>query len=942
MKLPVLGVLRSVVVAASVWGAATYVTRVPGDEGVDADLRVIARRDPTQFLAVYTGPFKIMSALPNIDCNAPGNGSMQGETSVAINPKNPNIVIAGANDDRSNHSSPSQYVYLSTDGGATWINKAMPSGSPIYSACTDPSLAYDANGVAYFGYGQFDPRTNGPSAVTIQRSMDGGFNWDSPVIIAANTSGTLEDKYIIAADAFSNSPYKNNVYVSWTHFVNIGTGNQTDDIWFSRSTNQGQTWTASPLVVSTSGRGHLSMPAVGPSGEVYVVWSEKGNGQSALMIARSGNGGASFSSPSVITGGPVWSMPDTLGAKGGMRMITYPVIAVDNSTVHPGRVYVTWAGRNGAGGIPHIFMTYSDNAGVSWSAARIMDDDMTSGQDKFHPWIAVDPKSGAVALTFYDSRNDFQNRQADLYISISRDGGRNFDVQRVSNTSFGVNPTSGYWADYQCVAAYKGKVIPCWTDQRSGGSVFNTDVYVSMIGLGPNTVSNLTAAVSESSPTSISLTWRDPTTTLAGDPMPSFNVVIYRDSQVIASVPKGTLAYQDNNLQTGSYHTYQLYVAVGTDTSSVATAAGYAGGALQPEAPVLLSARETIDGTELRWKNPTKHIDGTALYDLGAVFFYVDGNRSQVGQLPSDTGKIVTKLVNMSQAQLKKFHTFSLTVASQRTGIVTQSVKSDSMMWYAGAPTTTINESFESSPVIGTNGGWTTTTLGAHAGTKSLCDNNVGKTQSSLNIFAMLPPVVVQANAKELSFWHAAIVASVDSAIAEFTNDHGQTWKPIGRYNQASGGFSDSIKTATWKNVTFNMGAYVGDTIVVRFRMRSSSLKIHKQGWFIDEVTLRAPTAVTEPVALPSLPLLVSAAPNPFTVSSVITSDGFDLPRDATSVSLKVYDVTGREVADLTPQVMAAGSVHARFDAAGHPAGTYIARLRVGSREGWARFLLQR
>ena len=66
--------------------------------------------------------------------------------------------------------------------------------------------------------------------------------------------------------------------------------------------------------------------------------------------------------------------------------------------------------------------------------------------------------------------------------------------------------------------------------------------------------------------------------------------------------------------------------------------------------------------------------------------------------------------------------------------------------------------------------------------------------------------------------------------------------------------------------------------------------------------------------------------PNPFNATTEIT---FDLPR-AMRASLKVYDVLGREVAELAGGVMNAGSHTIIYDASGLSSGVYFYRLEAG------------
>jgi hypothetical protein len=571
-----------------------------------------------------------------------------------------------------------------------------------------------------------------------------------------------------------------------------------------------------------------------------------------------------------------------------------------------------------------------------------MDNDFVTATDKFHPWICCDPVSGTVAVSYYDSQNDPTNVKTDFYVAYSSDGGQTIHANRVSSTSFNINPApgsngqGGYWADYTGISAYKGKIVPCWTDQRSGNSIYNTDAYISIIKLGPRTVANLVSSVNAHDPTGIVLTWQDPTTTLGGDPLTSFDVLVYRDSQYIGSVPNGMQTYTDGGLQTGSYHTYQLYVATSADTSDFVTVSGYAGGSLKPQTPLLTYTDAQSNGTLIQWKNPSLHIDNTPFYDFSKVYLYIDGSLADsIPMTVQDTSKVVVHIVDHSfipSLTLRKFHSFNVVAVGTRGGLETAGVHSDTMIWYAGPANLALTEGFESNPVFGTNGTWTTTNLGAHSGTQCLVDNTQQKSKSKQNTFAMLPPTVVQSTATKFSFWQVALVSVTDSAVAEFTTDNGNSWHIMGDYNIGSGQFGTTVGTSTWQNVTYDMSSYVGDTVVFRFRLHTGNIPNQKAGWYVDDVTLQSANAVSEPV-VPASNLMLTNYPNPFTGSTLLNISG--LPSDAAGAhaSLVISDAAGNIVADLSAGLHTQMPGVIPFDAHALPAGTYYALLRAGTTE---------
>ncbi|MCB2205786.1 carboxypeptidase regulatory-like domain-containing protein [bacterium] len=85
-------------------------------------------------------------------------------------------------------------------------------------------------------------------------------------------------------------------------------------------------------------------------------------------------------------------------------------------------------------------------------------------------------------------------------------------------------------------------------------------------------------------------------------------------------------------------------------------------------------------------------------------------------------------------------------------------------------------------------------------------------------------------------------------------------------------------------------------------------------------------TAVDDSPSLPATVRLYQNYPNPFNPSTTLR---FDLP-ERTDVTLRVYNLLGREIATLAEGMHDAGSYSVNFDATGLPSGLYFARLKSG------------
>lgn len=94
--------------------------------------------------------------------------------------------------------------------------------------------------------------------------------------------------------------------------------------------------------------------------------------------------------------------------------------------------------------------------------------------------------------------------------------------------------------------------------------------------------------------------------------------------------------------------------------------------------------------------------------------------------------------------------------------------------------------------------------------------------------------------------------------------------------------------------------------------------------------------AVSKHGGIPKEFTLYQNYPNPFNPTTVIN---YQLPVNSL-VTLKVYDVLGRDVATLVNEQKSAGSYHVTFDAHSLPSGVYFYRLKAGSYSQTRKLLL--
>lgn len=397
----------------------------------------------------------------NVLCNQDPTSEHQNEPSIVVNPHDPDHIIASSNDyrNRATGGDVQPGYYVSFDGGLTWPGDGVIDLSPIPQAAAggDPALAiYDASNV-YFAYIAFHRTLDDVGGVYVSKSADGGLSWGTPVELAANTLTVFQDKEYIAVDA-TGSPYDGNVYVSWTRFAG------TASIYFSRSTDAGATF-STPMQISALSSNQGSIPAVGPNGEVYVVWYNYNTG--AQRMAVSLDGGQSFGTPFHVAS--VTPIPSPLPGS-TFRDNSFPTLAVDQNT---GNLYVAW--NDFGTGDADILFVRSTDGGQTWSAPqRVNDDPLGNDFHQFFPWLAVAP-NGSVYAGWFDSRLDPNPYVAPLiydeYVAVSTDDGLTFSPNaRISTVSAdsSIGFDGGFIGDYSGIAATDTFVYPAWVDTRRG------------------------------------------------------------------------------------------------------------------------------------------------------------------------------------------------------------------------------------------------------------------------------------------------------------------------------------------------------------------------------------------------------------------------------------------------------------------------------------------
>jgi hypothetical protein len=398
------------------------------------------------------------------------------EVSIAIDPTNPDHMVAVCIGQLKAFPGITDFSYVTTDGGKTW--KTAPCPNPNKRRQGDDVITFTGDGLALHAYIAFDGNLGdrpkkANSGIIIASSRD-GLTWNTPVpaVDHVNTSRPMEDKPWIKSDNVPDSPNKGNIYIVWTKFDVYGSKNpeHKTHIYGSRSLDGGRSFAVPHRISEKPGdcedKSNTVMgavPAVGPKGEVYAAWA----GPEGLVFCKSTDAGYTFSKNKVITTTPGgWDFP----IKGLGRANGTPSMGVDVSKGKDrGAIYVNWGDTRH--GDPDSFLVVSRDGGETWSdPLRVNDDPKGNGKEQFFTWMVVDPVDGSVNVVFYD-RRDLDGTKTGLTLARSVDGGRTFVNHKINQEPFVCDKKGGFFGDYLGLDAHGGRVAAAYMHYVEGPKV---------------------------------------------------------------------------------------------------------------------------------------------------------------------------------------------------------------------------------------------------------------------------------------------------------------------------------------------------------------------------------------------------------------------------------------------------------------------------------------
>jgi len=944
--------------------------------------------NPNTETRIIKTPYEELAVTPNVRV-LPRTNSWQTEVDIKRHPTNPNIMFGSSNAFNNVGSLfISEGVYVTTNGGLNWFGSDTTTGAPISNHGGDPGITIDKNGTliqTHLGFatsgmfanystdnglswspnytiqsGSVDKNLAGtddsptspyygrsycvytvfssPYNATISYTTNSGVSWSSPTTIIPPQPG------YIARGEDVRTARNGDVYVTWAN--NVGSGPE-DFCAFAKSTNGGVSFTGSNNVFDMNGllvfgtgfapygirmnsfvRMDVDKSGGPRDGWIYIVTSQKNLAPAGsdpdIILHRSTDGGTTWSAGIRVNQDPL---------NNGKQQF-YNAIKVDEAG---GVNVVYYDNRNTAADSAEVMISRSLDGGTTWT-------DIVVSDHRFRP--------KAVTLS-------------------------------------GI--AGGYAGDYIGITSGNGKLWPIWMDDITGiYQAWTTGVQITTYALNafnlnspapnsriqsfPNGTTNYTFNWDTSASTA-SYKWifGNPTATTRKITLtPTGNTLNITDGQLdvllagLGVAPGDSLLGQWNVWAFRNNATNDSLISAngpraitlkrGTVTlapfalSSPNTGARIVTSPVDPSL-VNINWRKSGSGASYKWlfKVGATYTDPATIniaannsgYDtvLSIRNSQVDSILAAFGIAPGDSSVGQWRVRAYSTSDSLNSTAPDRTITFRRTGLIP--LDQDF-----------VDPSFPPPFWSLANGGgttqyWSRNAIGGYqTGVGSAkYDYWTAGTATPLQTLTsnQFPPVASPNNYLRFNYAHAYYLAGTtlapDSCIIETSINNGTTWTRLigmgasqtltsgvnslpGMSTLASQSSFTPILASNWATKVFAMP--VG-TNKVRFATKSG----FGNNLYIDRVTSGILTGI-EGNAITLTPdkfELSQNYPNPF---NPVTKISFSIPKQSL-VSLKVYDMLGKEVAKLVNEVKTAGVYNVNFDASSLSSGVYFYKIEAGN-----------
>jgi len=379
------------------------------------------------------------------------------EFNVAMNPLDSNNIIVASMHGFGDVSESYLTIYYSSDFGNTW-DISLFNGNHGEAGSGDPVLSFNEKGEAILinlvATDEFDV------IVYLARSIDGGKTWTKEY----EGMGNFVDKPWLAIDNGANSPNRGNIYIPIVDFSGLELI-RLDSTFQLKGVNSIPDGDQIPSVVinETTGDVFVSNLTLDDPNVFYCQQFTDGGNQLVHSTVISSTPDYTFNLSDIST-----------------RYQPSPYLAIDNSGgPYNGRLYFTYTGSEATN--PeyfNIYITYSDDDGLTWSSPSVIHSDQTEEVQQFYSSNHVTDQ-GLVLVDWYDRSNfEPKSQMTDFFMGISRDGGETFSELQLNSEPMDFAVAAGAGSgfgigEYHQMVATDHTAISFWSDGRENNGDLN-------------------------------------------------------------------------------------------------------------------------------------------------------------------------------------------------------------------------------------------------------------------------------------------------------------------------------------------------------------------------------------------------------------------------------------------------------------------------------------
>ncbi|MBN8569672.1 MAG: T9SS type A sorting domain-containing protein [Ignavibacteria bacterium] len=839
----------------------------------------------------------------------------------------------------------------STNKGLTWSNTfdvVIDANCDKNLANTDnvPSSPYYGN--TYMAWTSFGTT---PGNGRMSRTTDGGVTWSPQLVINATPTGHNAQGHDVVVGV------NGEVYIFWT--AGVSTSPFTEDfVGMAKSTNGGANFVATENAFDVNGSRSSSFngwgirtngfprcdidKSTGPRrGSIYVVTSQinlaPAGTDADVILRKSTDGGATWSAGIRVNQDPL----------NNARVQYFPCVKVDEA----GGINVVYYDNRdfpASGDSCTVYLSRSLDGGTTWTDTKIADHNFKPknlpGVNTMGDYIGITTGNGKVYAAWMDDKTGSASTLFQTWVgsvTIQLNGLSPFNLQtpaastRLVTFPGSTTPVTITWDTSTITANYKfifGALPTRRLTIPAGQNSITTTLGALDDILAANGFTNTGAA----------------TDSLVG----SWDVWAFKapGAPGVDSL-KSTNGPRAMTLRRGQVNVTPFALVSPLNNARIITAPN-------DNSNLTISWRSGGQGLKYKWQFDSPSFAGPVVFNIPSGNNQFDTTLTMVNSALDgmlNTLGIVRGDSIVGQWRVYAYRSPTDSTASSETRALT-------LRRVGALP---LNESFISTtfpPVEWTYTGtgtqyWTRQAPGGYGATvgSAMFDyySASGGTTQSLTT-NQFPAVTAGANYLRFNYAHKfyqpTTTLSADSMAIYTSTDGGTTWArlitliakntPATGYNSTNnlsttGAIGNNTEYMTPANNEW--GTKLLAMPIGTDRVRFTALSAFGNNAFIDDVTAGGPTGTGTPISLiPEKFELSQNYPNPFNPTTKIN---FAVPKQS-FVSIKVFDVTGREVANLVNDMKAPGYHTVDFNASSFASGVYFYRIEAADFKDTKRMML--